>query len=162
MQVSWCAEGEAAVEKVQRLYPGNKAIKLLLDEDEEDYLRAVERVVAPYLRVGPDLDLKDGGRDSSFSLRGSRSRSVLVVAQVAFALAVLIVSGLIVRTVNSLEHVPLGITPDGVLTTRVRFEWAVLRMLVIRELVQPPQPVVREPSELRFKRLPRLSAPTEK
>jgi predicted permease len=49
----------------------------------------------------PDLteDLKEGGRDAATSVRGNRSRSALVVAQVAFALAVLIVSGLIVRTV---------------------------------------------------------------
>ena len=67
-------------------------------------------------------DLKEGGRESSFSVRGSRSRSVLVVAQVGFALAVLIVSGLIVRTVIGLERVPLGMNPDGVLTTRVRFD----------------------------------------
>src|SRR5262245_11660195 len=67
-------------------------------------------------------DLKDGGRDSSASVRGGRSRSVLVVAQVGFALAVLIVSGLIVRTVIGLENVPLGMNPDGLLTTRVRFD----------------------------------------
>ena len=67
-------------------------------------------------------DLKEGGRESSFSVRGNRSRSVLVVAQVGFALAVLIVSGLIVRTVIGLERVPLGMNPDGVLTTRVRFD----------------------------------------
>ena len=67
-------------------------------------------------------DLKEGGRESSFSVRGNRSRSVLVVAQVGFALAVLIVSGLIVRTVIGLERVPLGMNPDGVLTMRVRFD----------------------------------------
>jgi putative ABC transport system permease protein len=72
----------------------------------------------------PDLneDLKEGGRDASSSVRGNRSRSVLVVAQIAFALAVLIVSGLVVRTVVGLEHVPLGMNPDGMLTTRVRFD----------------------------------------
>jgi len=81
--------------------------------------------VVPALQSSrPDLneDLKEGGRDASTSARGNRVRSALVVTQVAFALAVLIVSGLIVRTVISLEHVPLGLTPDGVLTTRVRFD----------------------------------------
>jgi predicted permease len=67
-------------------------------------------------------DLKDGGRDASSSVRGNRSRSVLVVAQVAFALAVLIVSGLIVRTVVGIEHVPLGMNPRGLLTMRVRLD----------------------------------------
>jgi putative ABC transport system permease protein len=72
----------------------------------------------------PDLneDLKEGGRDAASSVRGNRSRSVLVVAQVAFALAVLIVCGLIVRTVIGLEHVPLGMNPDNMLTTRIRLD----------------------------------------
>ena len=47
-------------------------------------------------------------------------------------------------------------------TTRVPFWWAALMMLVSRELVQPPQPVVTDPSLLRFSRLPARSAPTEK
>ena len=81
--------------------------------------------VVPALQSSrPDLneDLKEGGRDAASSVRGNRSHSMLVVAQVAFALAVLIVSGLVVRTVISLERVPLGMNPDGVLTTRIRFD----------------------------------------
>ena len=72
----------------------------------------------------PDLteDLKDGGRDASDSLRGNRRRAILVVAQVGFALAVLFVAGLVVRTVNALEHVPVGFTFENILTTRVRFD----------------------------------------
>jgi putative ABC transport system permease protein len=72
----------------------------------------------------PDLneDLKDGLRDAGASSRGNRSRSILLVAQVAFALAVLIVSGLVVRTVVAIEHVPLGLSACGLLTTRVRFD----------------------------------------
>jgi len=81
--------------------------------------------VLPALQASrPNLneDLKEGGRDSAASVRGNRSRSVLVVMQVAFALTVLIVSGLIVRTVVALENVPLGMNPDGLLTVRVRFD----------------------------------------
>jgi putative ABC transport system permease protein len=72
----------------------------------------------------PDLneDLKDGGRDASSAIRGNRSRAMLLVAQVAFALAVLIVSGLIVRAVRAIERAPLGINPDGLLATRVRLD----------------------------------------
>ena len=72
----------------------------------------------------PDLneDLKDGGREASSSARGNRSRATLLVAQVAFALAVLIVSGLIVRVVRAIEHLPLGMNPDGLIATRVRFD----------------------------------------
>ena len=81
--------------------------------------------VVPALQSSrPDLaeHLKEGGRDAAPSARGNRSRSTLVVAQVAFAIAVLIVSGLIVRSIVGIEHVPLGINPDNLLTTRVRFD----------------------------------------
>ena len=47
-------------------------------------------------------------------------------------------------------------------TTRVPLAWAALMIEVIFELVQPPQPVVGEPSESSFSRLPFLSAPTLK
>jgi predicted permease len=67
-------------------------------------------------------DLKDGGRDASSSVRGNRSRAVLLVAQVAFALAVLVVSGLIVRTIHGIEHVDLGVDPRGLLTVRMRLD----------------------------------------
>lgn len=67
-------------------------------------------------------DLKDGGRDAASSVRGNRTRAVLVVAQVGFAFAVLIVSSLIVRTVIAIEQVPLGFTSRGLLTLQVRFD----------------------------------------
>jgi putative ABC transport system permease protein len=67
-------------------------------------------------------DLKDGGRDAASAVRGSRSRSVLLVAQVAFALAVLLVSGLIVRAVVRVEHIELGVVPRGLLTVRMRLD----------------------------------------
>jgi putative ABC transport system permease protein len=67
-------------------------------------------------------DLKDGGRDAASSVRGGRSRSVLVVVQVGFAFAVLIVSGLIMRTVIAMENVPVGVNVNGVLTLHVRFD----------------------------------------
>lgn len=72
----------------------------------------------------PDLneDLKEGGRSGVSPARGNRMRAGLLVAQVGFALAVLIVSGLIVRTVMRLERVPLGVNGRGMLTMRVRFD----------------------------------------
>jgi putative ABC transport system permease protein len=66
-------------------------------------------------------DLKEGSRDGSSS-RGGRTRSALVVVQVAFALSLLIVAGLVVRAVNHIQRVPLGITTDGVLATHVRLD----------------------------------------
>ena len=71
----------------------------------------------------PDLteDLKEGGRAGA-SARGARSRSVLVIAQVAFALSLLIVAGLVVRSVTKLQNVPLGINPHGIVATRIRLD----------------------------------------
>ena len=47
-------------------------------------------------------------------------------------------------------------------TTRVPCWWALEITDVRSELVQPPQPVVFEPSGSFFRRLPARSAPTEK
>ncbi len=47
---------------------------------------------------------------------------MLVVVQVGFAFAVLIVSGLIVRTVVAMERVPVGVNAGGLLTLHVRFD----------------------------------------
>lgn len=46
----------AAREKIRRLYPEQKAMTALVEEDERDYLAAVDRILTPYLRVGPDKD----------------------------------------------------------------------------------------------------------
>jgi putative ABC transport system permease protein len=80
--------------------------------------------VVPALQSSqPDLseDLKEGGREGVAS-RGNRLRSLLVVAQVSLALALLIVAGLVVRSVVHIERVALGVRPEGVLTVRVRLD----------------------------------------
>ncbi len=46
----------AVRDKIKRLYPEQKTMKRLVDQDEEDYLRTLELVIAPYLRVGIDKD----------------------------------------------------------------------------------------------------------
>lgn len=79
----------------------------------------------PALRASrPNLneDLKEGGRDGASSAGGQRSLSALVITQVAFALALLIVAGLVVRAVIHIQHVPLGVTTKGVLVARVRLD----------------------------------------
>ena len=47
-------------------------------------------------------------------------------------------------------------------TTRVPSAWAALITRVMRELVQPPQPVVSVPSRSRFLSAPLAVTPTEK
>jgi putative ABC transport system permease protein len=81
--------------------------------------------VLPALRSStPDLaeDLKESAREGRASAASVRSRATLVVVQVAFALTVLIVSGLVVRSVVGLQRVPLGITPENVICMRVRLD----------------------------------------
>src|SRR5262249_35499320 len=46
-------------------------------------------------------------------------RRGLVVGQVALALMLLFAAGLLLRSFFTLQHVPLGYTPDGVLTARL-------------------------------------------
>jgi len=63
--------------------------------------------------------LKEGGRANTAGRQRFRLRSVLVGAQVALALVLLIGSGLMVRSYQSLAAVDLGFDPDSVLTFRV-------------------------------------------
>lgn len=72
--------------------------------------------------AGPRLSsaLRQGGRNSSDGRERHRARSVLVVVQVALALVLLIGSGLMIRTVRALKHVPPGFTqPEQILTLHV-------------------------------------------
>ena len=64
--------------------------------------------------------LREGGRNSSEGRERHRTRSVLVVAQVAMALVLLISSGLMIRTFRALRQVQPGFTsPEEILTLRV-------------------------------------------
>jgi putative ABC transport system permease protein len=81
--------------------------------------------VLPALQAsGADLNeaLKEGGRRTSGGVKGRRSRAVLVVSQLALALMLLVVAGLMTRTMAAIEHVPTGIEPSHVLTARVQLD----------------------------------------
>jgi putative ABC transport system permease protein len=69
-------------------------------------------------RVGPGGALADGSRGSVDAMR-SRTRSVLVVAQVAIAVVLVVAAGLLIRTFVSLTRVPSGLQADHVLTLRL-------------------------------------------
>jgi predicted permease len=70
----------------------------------------------------PDLNetLKEGGRGSTGGARGRMIRSVLVVAEVAFALVLLTGAGLMIRSFLLLQEVKPGFNPDHLLTLRLR------------------------------------------
>jgi len=71
--------------------------------------------------AGPRIDneLRGGGRASTQSRERHRARSVLVVAQVALALVLLVGSGLMIRTFQALRRVDPGFDPRDVLTLRI-------------------------------------------
>jgi putative ABC transport system permease protein len=75
--------------------------------------------LAPALRLSglsPTLALRAGG--SAGTTRGQhRLRASFVVTQVALALALLVVSGLLMRMLSSLRHTDLGFNPQRVLST---------------------------------------------
>jgi predicted permease len=71
--------------------------------------------------AGPRIQhqLRGGGRAASQSREQHRTRSVLVVAQVALALVLLIGAGLMIRTFQALRKVDPGFDPRNVLTLRI-------------------------------------------
>ncbi len=63
--------------------------------------------------------LKDG-RGATGGRRGLRLRRLLVTAQVALSVILLIGAGLLIRSLSRLQHVDPGLRPDGVLTADVQ------------------------------------------
>lgn len=73
----------------------------------------------PAFRTGTPrmlASLRDGGRSSTLGREEQRARNVLVVAQVALALVLLVGSALMVRSFQEIRSVDPGFDPDGVLT----------------------------------------------
>jgi putative ABC transport system permease protein len=66
----------------------------------------------------PNRDLKEGGRSGS-SRRQSYFRSVLVTAEIALSVVLLIGAGLLVRSFWGMLHVNPGMDPSGMMTARI-------------------------------------------
>ena len=83
--------------------------------------------VLPALHASrPDVQetLKDSSARAGGGVRGRRSRSALVVAQLSLAMALLIVSGLLVRTMIEINRAPVGFDRTNILTIRMELpEW---------------------------------------
>jgi putative ABC transport system permease protein len=68
--------------------------------------------------------LKEGAALTGGDVRGRRSRSILVVSQLALAMALLIVSGLFIRSMIAYARTPLGFDPSNILTLQVEIpDW---------------------------------------
>ena len=70
-------------------------------------------------RVDPQDALRERGRAATPDPRHQRTRSVLVAAQVALALVLLVGAGLLLRTLATLSSVTLGFEPAGTVTMGV-------------------------------------------
>ncbi|MFP5260563.1 MAG: ABC transporter permease [Blastocatellia bacterium] len=67
-------------------------------------------------RLGLNESLKEGGRGSTEGMRRSRVRRLLVVAEVALALVLLIGGGLMIRSFARIQSIDPGFNPRNVLT----------------------------------------------
>ncbi|HTX36358.1 MAG TPA: ABC transporter permease [Bryobacteraceae bacterium] len=92
--------------------------------------------------AGPGISpaLRGGGRTASQSRERHRARGVLVVAQVALALVLLIGSGLMMRTFQKLRTVEPGFTHPEHLQ--------LMRIFIPPSLVREPEQVVRMQNEI--------------
>jgi predicted permease len=64
--------------------------------------------------------IRDGGRSTTLSRHGHRTRNALVIAQVALAFVLVISAGLMVRSFEALRSVDPGFSADRMLTFEVR------------------------------------------
>ncbi|HUK91012.1 MAG TPA: ABC transporter permease, partial [Blastocatellia bacterium] len=75
--------------------------------------------IAPALqasKVNLSDSLKEGGRSGAGGARRNRLRGVLVVAEVALAMVLLVSAGLLIRSFGKLQRTPAGIDPSNILT----------------------------------------------
>jgi predicted permease len=70
-------------------------------------------------RLDLNTTLREGGRSDAGGGRRTRIRSVMVVAQVAGSLVVLIAAGLFIRSLQASQKIDIGFNPKGLLNVTV-------------------------------------------
>lgn len=91
-------------------------------------------------RVDLNDALKEGGRGSGNAVRG-RSRSLLVVTEIALSLVLLVGAGLMIRSFLRLRSVDVGVNPRGVMTAmiilpRMKYSEGPQRAAFFKQLVE--------------------------
>jgi putative ABC transport system permease protein len=90
-------------------------------------LTGVAAGLVPALQASrPDLieSLKDGTKGGSGGATGQRARRVLIVAEMALALALMAGAGLMVKSFLNLRQTPLGFDPSSTLTMKMDPPWS--------------------------------------
>jgi|SRR5579871_2845625 len=99
-------------------------------------------LVPAFKYAGPRISasLRSAGRTASVSRERHRARNVLVVAQVALALVLLVSAGLMIRTAQALRNVDPGFTGGEHLQT--------FRISIPSSLIRDPRLVIRTENDL--------------
>jgi predicted permease len=99
-------------------------------------------LVPAFKYAGPRISaaLQSAGRTASVSRERHRARNVLVIAQVAIALVLLVSAGLMIRTAQALRTVDPGFTEPAHLQT--------VRISIPSSLIAEPQLVIRTQNDL--------------
>ncbi len=74
-------------------------------------------------KINLNESLKEGGGKMAGGQQGQRVRRVLIVAEIAVTLILLVGAGLIFRSFQNLRQVELGFDPHNVLTAELRLQW---------------------------------------
>ena len=108
--------------EIPRLTEASLSLRLLLFALAVSIATGILFALVPALqaaRVDLNSGLREGGRSGTMGRSGRIMRQVLVGAQVALAVVVMIGSGLLIRSFQRLRAVNPGFMPDGVLTARL-------------------------------------------
>jgi putative ABC transport system permease protein len=107
---------------VPRIAEANLDLRVLLVTLTVSVVTGVLFGLIPALStVKPELteSLKEGGRGSTSGIRRNRVRNVLVIAEIALALVLLVGSGLLLKSFIRLQNVNPGFEPRNVVTMEI-------------------------------------------